>query len=603
VVVEDLNSYNGVKVNGDRIQGNYEIKQGDLVQIGDYDLAIQAEDGELMAAAPAPAPRAAAPAPAEAEDDLSSADEPTTPTEAAAFSPPAAAPAKRQESTAIISSDKLRAEHEAANKKVVDIPAEKAPRLVLTTTDLAGREYACIRSELKIGRGEDNDISIDHRSLSRNHCKLALVGGSEWKVIDLQSANGIKVNGEQYAECALRPGDALELGHLKFKFLAAGEELPPSVPDDEKTPLPDKTEVRGKNKMPMFIGIGAGALVLLGIGGFLMTRGGDEKPQPPPAVPVGGTKPPSPDKTASGGDEPVKPQPKPPEPAAEEPDPKAVKAFEAGKQLLADGKYEDAEKKLAAAKEGGVADADEYLAKARAEIEARSHLAAAQKLVQAKDYESAKLELEAIAEGTGVAAKVKDLSRQIAQAEEKSASDRAAADKAAEDKAAREAKAAEDKAARETKAAEDKAAREAKAAEDKAAREAKAAAAAAKAAEAKAAAAAKAAEKKVEPTKANGQAAADFATGKNLASNSVKKYKQAIPHFEKALSEDPSLVEAHMYLGLCYASIENITKGAFHYEEFAHLAPNHAKAPEVRRILRQYYSESGAKPRYPLPDD
>src|SRR5438105_8769204 len=51
VVIEDLGSYNGVRVNGEKITGPTKIKEGDLVEIGDYDLGIQ---GKLDATAPTP---------------------------------------------------------------------------------------------------------------------------------------------------------------------------------------------------------------------------------------------------------------------------------------------------------------------------------------------------------------------------------------------------------------------------------------------------------------------------------------------------------------------------------------------------------------------
>src|SRR5262245_39719129 len=54
VVVEDLGSYNGIKINGERIQGQTPVQDGDLIQIGDYDLAIQTE-GVAQMAAPMPA--------------------------------------------------------------------------------------------------------------------------------------------------------------------------------------------------------------------------------------------------------------------------------------------------------------------------------------------------------------------------------------------------------------------------------------------------------------------------------------------------------------------------------------------------------------------
>src|SRR3954468_5274881 len=52
VLIEDLGSYNGVRVNGEKISGPTRIKEGDLVEIGDYDLGIQ---GKFEASLPTPA--------------------------------------------------------------------------------------------------------------------------------------------------------------------------------------------------------------------------------------------------------------------------------------------------------------------------------------------------------------------------------------------------------------------------------------------------------------------------------------------------------------------------------------------------------------------
>src|SRR5690349_21531871 len=41
LVLEDLGSYNGVRVNGERISGPTKVKEGDLIEIGDYDLGVQ----------------------------------------------------------------------------------------------------------------------------------------------------------------------------------------------------------------------------------------------------------------------------------------------------------------------------------------------------------------------------------------------------------------------------------------------------------------------------------------------------------------------------------------------------------------------------------
>ena len=44
VFVEDLDSTNGTLVNGERLAGRRRIREGDLVQIGDYDLALEGSE-------------------------------------------------------------------------------------------------------------------------------------------------------------------------------------------------------------------------------------------------------------------------------------------------------------------------------------------------------------------------------------------------------------------------------------------------------------------------------------------------------------------------------------------------------------------------------
>ena len=41
VFIEDLDSYNGVKVNGDKITARTNVREGDLIEIGDYHFALQ----------------------------------------------------------------------------------------------------------------------------------------------------------------------------------------------------------------------------------------------------------------------------------------------------------------------------------------------------------------------------------------------------------------------------------------------------------------------------------------------------------------------------------------------------------------------------------
>ena len=54
ILVEDLGSYNGIRINGDKIQGQVQVNEGDLIQIGDYDLAVQRDEANQSATPTSP---------------------------------------------------------------------------------------------------------------------------------------------------------------------------------------------------------------------------------------------------------------------------------------------------------------------------------------------------------------------------------------------------------------------------------------------------------------------------------------------------------------------------------------------------------------------
>jgi hypothetical protein len=56
VFVEDLGSLTGTRVNGERLSARRKLRDGDLVQIGDYDLALLADGQAVAPGAPPPLP-------------------------------------------------------------------------------------------------------------------------------------------------------------------------------------------------------------------------------------------------------------------------------------------------------------------------------------------------------------------------------------------------------------------------------------------------------------------------------------------------------------------------------------------------------------------
>jgi hypothetical protein len=68
-----------------------------------------------------------------------------------------------------------------------------------------------------IGRSRDSDLVIDDPNISRQHAELRSDGES-WRIRDLGSTNGVKVNRRRVDQAVLRSGDRVTLGLTDFDF-------------------------------------------------------------------------------------------------------------------------------------------------------------------------------------------------------------------------------------------------------------------------------------------------------------------------------------------------------------------------------------------------
>jgi pSer/pThr/pTyr-binding forkhead associated (FHA) protein len=99
-------------------------------------------------------------------------------------------------------------------------------RIVVLSSNFAGREFQLTKQQMVIGRTDDNDVVINHRSISRNHAKIVREPDTgRYTIMDLQSSNGVRVNGEDYGKVELRRGDTIDLGHVRFRFVEPGEDF------------------------------------------------------------------------------------------------------------------------------------------------------------------------------------------------------------------------------------------------------------------------------------------------------------------------------------------------------------------------------------------
>jgi len=204
-VVEDLGSYNGVSVNGQRIDGRAKLTTGDQLGIGDYGLAFQAERSAVVTTVPPVRPRSQPP-----------------------------------------------------------------PRLVVIGEPAAGAEFSLYKPRLRIGRDESLDIWINHKSISHEHAEFQVADGKV-SVFDLDSANGMRVNGIQASRAVLETGDILQLGQVRFRFLPA-EGAHSLIPLPEEAV--DKTRASTAPKKPLFVLWVTALLFAVGAGAVLATLGG-----------------------------------------------------------------------------------------------------------------------------------------------------------------------------------------------------------------------------------------------------------------------------------------------------------------------------------------
>jgi hypothetical protein len=89
----------------------------------------------------------------------------------------------------------------------------------------ASRHYLVTlqEGETFLGRGEDCGVLLNHGSVSRRHAKI-VVTPTGASIEDVESQNGVLVNGEKCAQRALRSRDKIGIGRFTLFFLGDGKD-------------------------------------------------------------------------------------------------------------------------------------------------------------------------------------------------------------------------------------------------------------------------------------------------------------------------------------------------------------------------------------------
>lgn len=127
--------------------------------------------------------------------------------------------------------------------RTLQVETLERPRMLTLVVESGGRRQNFVFHDdvVTIGRHEDNDLRIGSRFVSQHHCRLQKLSKG-WKIVDLASQNGTRVNGEEVTQKILRRGDRIEIGPLPIYLEEAPDEVTESLsPDeDELTPAADE---------------------------------------------------------------------------------------------------------------------------------------------------------------------------------------------------------------------------------------------------------------------------------------------------------------------------------------------------------------------------
>ncbi len=96
-----------------------------------------------------------------------------------------------------------------------------SPSLSQVQGPRAPREFL-LSDETVLGRSHHANVCIDSSLLSRRHAEIRR-SGPEFRLTDLQSANGVYLNGVRIHSAVLHEGDTIQIGDAVFLFHEGGK--------------------------------------------------------------------------------------------------------------------------------------------------------------------------------------------------------------------------------------------------------------------------------------------------------------------------------------------------------------------------------------------
>ena len=90
-------------------------------------------------------------------------------------------------------------------------------RLILTHEGAIIKEYPLNKERMTVGRKPHNDIQLDDATVSGEHAAFLIL--QHVYIEDLNSTNGVLLNGKKVTKRQLNHGDVVRIGRHEFKFV------------------------------------------------------------------------------------------------------------------------------------------------------------------------------------------------------------------------------------------------------------------------------------------------------------------------------------------------------------------------------------------------
>ncbi len=101
------------------------------------------------------------------------------------------------------------------------------PNITILNGEETGKNYAWTAERIRIGRNGANDFVIANASVSGEHCLIERCEGG-WRVKDLGSTNGTRLNQQLITMANLHRGDVVAFGDIAVSI--QGDDVPDADP-------------------------------------------------------------------------------------------------------------------------------------------------------------------------------------------------------------------------------------------------------------------------------------------------------------------------------------------------------------------------------------